>query len=118
MLLKEMKVSKVELDELLDLRPKKQFREWSSLEDDGTWVWVAFDPEHKVVLAHVVGERKQPSANKLLKWVKERIARHTILLQRWAEVLHRRDTEVLRSHRLVPRNWPAWQAESASDGSG
>ena len=43
-------------------------------EDDGTWVWVAFDPEHKVVLAHVVGERKQPSANKLLKWVKERIA--------------------------------------------
>jgi IS1 family transposase len=43
-------------------------------EDDGTWVWVAFDPEHKVVLAHVVGERKQLSANKLLKRVKERVA--------------------------------------------
>jgi transposase-like protein len=42
-------------------------------EDDGTWVWVAFDPEHKVALAHVVGERKQPSANKLLKQVKERV---------------------------------------------
>ena len=43
-------------------------------EDDGTWVWVAFDPEHKVVLAHVVGERKQPSANKLIKCVKKRVA--------------------------------------------
>lgn len=42
-------------------------------EDDGTWVWVAFDPEHKVVLAHVVGERKQKSANKLLKQVKQRV---------------------------------------------
>ena len=48
-------------------------------EDDGTWVWVAFDPEHKVVLAHDVGERKKPSANKLLKRVKERIAGITSL---------------------------------------
>jgi len=43
-------------------------------EDDGTWVWVAFDPEHRVVLAHVVGERKQPSANKLIKQVKQKVA--------------------------------------------
>lgn len=43
-------------------------------EDDGTWVWVAFDPEHKVVLAHVVGERKQTSANKLLERVHQRVA--------------------------------------------
>jgi len=43
-------------------------------EDDGTWVWVAFDPKHKVVLAHVVGERKQSSANKLIKQVKQKVA--------------------------------------------
>jgi len=43
-------------------------------EDDGTWVWVAFDPEHKVVLAHVVGERKQSSANKLIKQVRQKVA--------------------------------------------
>lgn len=43
-------------------------------EDDGTWIWVAFDPEHKAVLAHVVGERKQSSANKLIKRVREKVA--------------------------------------------
>ena len=42
-------------------------------EDDGTWVWIAFDPEHKVVLAYVVGERKQSSANKLIKRVKQKV---------------------------------------------
>ena len=42
-------------------------------EDNGTWVWVAFDPEHKVVLAHVVGERKQDSANRLIFELKQRV---------------------------------------------
>jgi IS1 family transposase len=36
-------------------------------EDDGTWIWVAYDPEHQVMLTHVVGERKQHSANKRVK---------------------------------------------------
>ena len=42
-------------------------------EDDGTWIWVALDPEHKVVLAHVVGERKQTSANILIGTVNQRV---------------------------------------------
>jgi len=42
-------------------------------EDDGTWVWVAFDPEHRGVLAHVVGEHKQSSANRLIKHAKKKV---------------------------------------------
>jgi len=36
-------------------------------EDDGTWVWVSFVSECRLVLAHVVGERKQYVANELIR---------------------------------------------------
>jgi hypothetical protein len=43
-------------------------------EDDGTWVWVSYASECRLVLAHVVGERKQYAADKLIKSTKDRLA--------------------------------------------
>lgn len=43
-------------------------------EDDGTWVWVSYASECRLVLAHVVGERKQYVADKLIKSTKDRLA--------------------------------------------
>ena len=42
-------------------------------EDDGTWVWTAVDPVSKAVLAHVVGTRRQRSADDMLARVRSRV---------------------------------------------
>jgi len=34
------------------------------------WIWIAFDPSHIVVLAHVIGKRTEPRAISLLRKVK------------------------------------------------
>lgn len=43
-------------------------------EDDGTWVWVSFASEYRLVLAHVIGERKQRIADTLIKLTKRCLA--------------------------------------------
>ena len=43
-------------------------------EDDGTWVWVSFASESRLVVAHAVGERKQYMADKVVETTKKRIA--------------------------------------------
>jgi len=43
-------------------------------EDDGTWVWVSYASKYRLVLAHVVGERKQYVADRLIKSTKDRLA--------------------------------------------
>jgi IS1 family transposase len=43
-------------------------------EDDGTWVWVSFASESRLVVAHAVGERKQYMADKVEETTKKRIA--------------------------------------------
>ena len=43
-------------------------------EDDGTWVWVSFASESRLVIAHAVGERKQYMADKVVETTKKRIA--------------------------------------------
>jgi len=40
------------------------------------WVWVAFDPRHKVVIHFVVGRHDQANADKLVAGVKERSDGH------------------------------------------
>ena len=44
-----------------------------SCEDDGTWIWTAVDPASRAVLGHVVGPRRQRSADKMLQMVKKRV---------------------------------------------
>jgi len=36
-------------------------------EDDGTWIWVGFAPEHRLVIAHSIGERKQLLPDDIVK---------------------------------------------------
>lgn len=42
-------------------------------EDDGTWIWVSFASESRLVVAHAVGERKQYIADKVVETTKKRI---------------------------------------------
>ena len=42
-------------------------------EDDGTWIWVSFAPEYRLVIAHSIGERKQYMADDIVKKTIERI---------------------------------------------
>ena len=53
-------------------------------EDEGTWIWVAFDPEHKVVLAHVVASANNRSPTSCSCGSRKSCC-HTIVLQRWLE---------------------------------
>jgi IS1 family transposase len=39
-------------------------------EDDGTWIWVSFAPEYRLILSHAVGPRKQPMADKIIQQTK------------------------------------------------
>jgi len=43
-------------------------------EDDGTWIWVSFAPEYRLILAHHNGPRKQESADIIINKTKERLA--------------------------------------------
>ena len=37
-------------------------------EDDGSWMWVAFAPGCRLIVAFVIGPRKQYVANELLEF--------------------------------------------------
>ena len=43
-------------------------------EDDGTWIWVSFAPEYRLILAHYNGPRIQESANIIINKTKERLS--------------------------------------------
>ncbi len=43
-------------------------------EDDGSWLWVAFAPEYRLIVAFVIGPRKQYVANELLKLTAKRLS--------------------------------------------
>lgn len=43
-------------------------------EDDGTWVWTSFAPECRLVIAHVIGERKQYVADDIIGKTKKRLS--------------------------------------------
>jgi IS1 family transposase len=53
---------------------KKRVPRMDDYEDDGTWVWVSFASECRLILAHAVGERKQYNANRLIRSTKERLS--------------------------------------------
>ena len=45
---------------------KKIVPKMKKYEDNGSWMWVAFAPECRLIVAFVIGPRKQYVANELL----------------------------------------------------
>ncbi len=73
-LLREVTVHECQLDEMWSFVGKKEghlepLERLAGVLGDA-WIWMAFDAEHKVVLAHVVGKRTAPHAVALLQEVK------------------------------------------------
>jgi IS1 family transposase len=73
-LLKNIEVSECQLDEMWSFIGKKEkhLEPIEKLEGilGDAWIWIAFDPIHKLVLAHVIGKRTEPHAVDLLEKVK------------------------------------------------
>ena len=49
-------------------------------EDDGTWIWISFATEYRLVIAHAVGERKQYMANKIINVTCNRLASKSLFV--------------------------------------
>jgi hypothetical protein len=43
-------------------------------EDDGPWLWVAFAPDTRLIVAFIIGPRKQYVANELVKLTADRLS--------------------------------------------
>jgi IS1 family transposase len=50
----------------MDLRGGKRVPKDDEYDDEGTWVWISMAAETRLVLSHVVGERSQESADRLV----------------------------------------------------
>jgi len=76
-LLHNLHVSQAQLDELWTFVRKKEknLSAWEKLHTEygDTWIWVAFDPVHKLVLAMVIGEREEEQAVGVLSQLKARL---------------------------------------------
>ncbi len=76
-LLRNLNVSQAQLDELWTFVHKKEktLSAWEQLHTEygDTWIWVAFDPVNKLVLALLVGEREEEQAVSVLSQLKARL---------------------------------------------
>jgi len=77
-MMQELELSQVQLDELWTFVRKKERKlsEWEKLHTEygDTWVWVAFDPVHKLVVAMLIGERTEATADDFLGRLRLRLA--------------------------------------------
>lgn len=77
-LMQELELSQVQLDELWTFVRKKErmLSEWEKLQSEygDTWIWVAFDPVHKLVIAVLVGDHTEEEAVGLLAHLRARLA--------------------------------------------
>jgi len=77
-MMRELNVTQVQLDELWTFVNKKErmLKEWEKLHSEwgDTWVWVAFDPVHKLVIAVLVGERTAEEAIGFVARLRVRLA--------------------------------------------
>ena len=77
-MLRDLSLSQVQMDELWTFVHKKErmLTEWDRLHTDwgDTWIWVAFDPVHKLVVAVLVGERTEEAALSFLSRLRSRLA--------------------------------------------
>jgi IS1 family transposase len=51
----------------MDLRWGKRVPKDGEYDDEGTWIWVSMATECRLVLSHIVGDRSQKSADRLVK---------------------------------------------------
>ena len=63
--MKDLVVSKVELDELWTFVQKNKYREWKRYEDDGTSIWASFASECRLVIAHAIGKQRKTKKAKV-----------------------------------------------------
>ena len=77
-MMQELNVTQVQMDELWTFVRKKErmLKEWEKLHGEwgDTWVWVAFDPVHKLVIAALVGERTEEAAVGFVARLRARLA--------------------------------------------
>jgi len=77
-MMQDLELSQVQLDELWTFVRKKErmLSEWEKLHTEygDNWVWVAFDPVYKLVVAVVIGDRTEEQADKLLARLRARLA--------------------------------------------
>jgi IS1 family transposase len=75
--MQELELSQVQLDELWTFVRKKEkmLSEWEKLHTQygDTWIWIAFDPIHKLVVAMVIGDRTEEEAVGLLSRLRARL---------------------------------------------
>ena len=78
-MIQELELTQVQLDEMWTFVHKKQ-RQLSEEEKvhhsewGDNWIWIAFDPIHKLIVALVVGNRKEEEAMGLLSRLRARLA--------------------------------------------
>lgn len=76
-MMRDLNVTQVQLDELWTFVHKKErmLKEWEKLHSEwgDTWVWVAFDPVHKLVIAVLVGEHSDEEAVGFLARLRARL---------------------------------------------
>lgn len=70
-LIKDIKVDKVELDELWTLLKTVPRMEHES--EDERWIWLSFAPEHRLILAAYAGAMTQDAADEIVKQTCDRI---------------------------------------------
>ena len=73
-LMKDLLITECQLDEMWSFIGKKE-KHLEPLEKiagklGDAWIWIAFDPIHKLILANVIGKRTEPYAVELLQEVK------------------------------------------------
>jgi IS1 family transposase len=77
-MMQDLNMTQVQLDELWTFVHKKErmLKDWEKLyrEWGDTWVWVAFDPVHKLVIAVLVGERSEEEAMGFVARLRARLA--------------------------------------------
>jgi IS1 family transposase len=77
-MMQDLNMTQVQLDELWTFVHKKEhmLKDWEKLYSEwgDTWVWVAFDPVHKLVIAVLVGERSEEEAVGFVARLRARLA--------------------------------------------
>ena len=56
-------------------------------EDDGSWMWVAFAPDSRLIVSFIIGSRKQYVANELVKLTADSLSNIPLYIHRWTRFL-------------------------------
>ena len=74
-------------------------------EDNEAWMWVAFAPDSRLIVALYIGPRKQHVANELVKLTADRLSENLpVLRHRWTGLLQSSSFESIWSTDRVSKN--------------